>query len=140
MAVLVEGISVIIRRSKIEEVMSWDEFQSLVPNATLCADDEIARVGFMGPADTKAFMQTLEAKGLRYLCDGKAKDITVVDQQEGLMTPTPWLEVGHIELNGNRIAAARLKDSNLKTVLTPHGWEYEGSLTQSFSFLPLRKE
>jgi hypothetical protein len=140
MAVLVEGISVIIRRCKIEEVMSWDEFQSLVPNATLCADDEIARVGFMGPADTKAFVQTLEAKGLRYLYDGKAKDVTVVDQQEGLMTPTPWLEVGHIELNGNRIAAARLKDSTLKTVLTPDGWEYKGSLTQSFSFLPLRKE
>lgn len=140
MAVLVEGISVIIQREQLEKVISWDQFKSIVPNSTLCADSEVARVGFMSPADTKSFVQELEAIGLRYLINGTAQDVSVVDQQEGVMMPTPWLEVGHIELDGNQIAAARLKGSTLKTVLTPDGWVYEGSLTQSFSFLPLREE
>ena len=57
MAVLVEGISVIVRRDAIESKYDggWDTFVDNVPNATLCADDEIARVGFMGPADVEAF-------------------------------------------------------------------------------------
>ena len=58
MSVLVEGISVIIKRKKIDEMFpgGWDAFVEDVPNRTLCADDELARVGFMSSPDAEAFI------------------------------------------------------------------------------------
>ena len=46
MAVLVEAISVIVQRDAIEKRFhgGWREFENAVPNSTLCADDELARV------------------------------------------------------------------------------------------------
>ena len=140
MAVLVEGISVIVRRDALDSIMSWKEFINLVPNLTLCSDHEIARVGFLGPYETKMFIQTLELKGLKHLDNGQAADISVADQQYGPMSPTPWLDFGHIEINGERIAAVRLKGSTLMKVIMPDDWEYEGSLSESFSYLSLQKE
>jgi len=46
MTVLVEGISVIIKREVIERKFpgGWQDFVKDVPNQTLCADDELARI------------------------------------------------------------------------------------------------
>jgi len=54
MAVLVEAISVIVRRDAINRSYDggWAGFLSHVPNNTLCADHELARVGFSGDRDT----------------------------------------------------------------------------------------
>jgi hypothetical protein len=51
MAVLVEAISVVVRRDAIDRSYEggWVAFVSSVPNATLCTDDQLARVGFMDP-------------------------------------------------------------------------------------------
>ena len=51
MAFLVEAISVIVRCDAIERAYEtgWDGFLEDVPNRTLCADPELARVGFMHP-------------------------------------------------------------------------------------------
>ena len=80
MAVLVEGISVIIRRRVIEEKFpgGWDAFVEDVPNETLCADDELARVGFMSPDDVKAYCKKLidvVGKGGGFIMDSS----TVID-------------------------------------------------------------
>jgi hypothetical protein len=56
-----------------------------VQNCTLCADREIARVGFTSPEEIKAFVDDLERNGLTYLADGSSVDIVVADQQSGLM-------------------------------------------------------
>jgi hypothetical protein len=47
MAVLCEGISVIVRRDAIDKDFDggWSGFEALVPNSTLCTDGELARVG-----------------------------------------------------------------------------------------------
>jgi len=85
MAVLVEAISVVVRRDAIASKYpgGWDAFVDDVPNATLCFDGEVARVGFMAPPDVKAFLKHLERKGLQILDNGKFIDIAVVDQQTG---------------------------------------------------------
>jgi hypothetical protein len=31
----------------------WEALRDAVPNYTLCCDDELARIGFMTPADAK---------------------------------------------------------------------------------------
>ena len=67
MAVLVEAISVVLRRDSIDRAFpgGWQRFVTTVPNATLCFDDNIARVGFMNPQDSQDFIDTLWQNGLR---------------------------------------------------------------------------
>jgi hypothetical protein len=73
MAVLVEGISVIIRVDSLLRFFpgGWEAFKEIVPNQTLCADNEIVRVGFMIPQDVKSFIDKLEGMVLSFLRTGK---------------------------------------------------------------------
>ena len=61
MAVLVEALSVIVRRDAIVRKYrgGWQEFLQHVPNNTFCTDDELARVGFMHPKDVEAYVTHL---------------------------------------------------------------------------------
>lgn len=140
MAVLVEGISVIVRRKSIESKYprGWEHFVENVPNATLCADDEIARVGFMNPKDVQNFIEHLEAYGLVFMKDEKAVEIAVADQLGGLTTACDWLEFGHINLDnsGSRVAACRYLGSHLDVIITPENWKYEDSLSNTYIFAP----
>ena len=139
MAVLVEGLSGIVR---IDSILlrfpgGWDGFADTCPNATLCADDKIARVGFMAPNDVKSFIERLESKGLRYMVDGVAADIAVVDQLQGLLVECNWLETGHVEPDGvhQPIAACRMIGCLSQVIALPIGWSYEDSLSKNFEYL-----
>ena len=74
MAVLVEGISIIIRRETIEKKLpgGWAFFKRAIPAATSCFDDHLARVAFMMPQDAQAYIEHLEQFGLIYLVDDRA--------------------------------------------------------------------
>lgn len=140
MAVLVEGISVIVRRKSIEDKcpLGWNGFVDNMPNATLCADDEIARVGFMTPQDVKDFIEHLESCGLVFREDNKAVDIAVADQIGGLTLQCDWLEFGQVTLNesGTRVAACRYAGSHSTQLITPENWQYEESLSNTHVFAP----
>jgi len=83
MTVLVEGISVIIKREVIERKFpgGWQAFVRDVPNQTLCADDELARIGFMLPNDVQSYISHLENFGLIFQQNEQAVDMVVADQQ-----------------------------------------------------------
>src|SRR6516162_9673483 len=88
----------------------WRAFVSSVPNATLCTDDQLARVGFMDPKAVENFVKVLEAAGLVFLRSGKCADIAVVDQQRGPTMPSDWLEFARIPFGktGGKVAACWL--------------------------------
>jgi hypothetical protein len=138
MAVLIEAISVVLRRPAIERAFpgGWSHFVDFVPNETLCADGELVRVGFMSPTDVKSFVDALEELGLHYIREGAAVDLVIVDQQRGPAAPCAWLEYGHVSLGeaGNRVAAARDPASSSDTLATPEGWSFSGSLSDKFTF------
>lgn len=69
MAILIEAISVVVRINALHRNYEGGRraFEENAPNKTLCSDDEIARVGFMAPADARAFAEALERNGLVYL-------------------------------------------------------------------------
>lgn len=119
MAVLCEGISVIVRRDSIDERFTggWAAFEELVPNATLCSDGELARVGFMNPDSVEDFVSELEVRGLTFDADEfrdaaeafgvpeneladelNREDIAVVDQVRGPTRPCAWLEFGRFPM------------------------------------------
>jgi len=138
MAVLVEAVSVIIRRNRIVSQYpgGWKGFVADCPNGTLCADSDLARVGFMTPADVESFCHRLERCGLLFMRDGSAIDFSTVDQLRGPITHCEWLEYGHVDVDGHRVAACRLVGSEDAHVVTPDGWRYENSLSGGYGFVP----
>ena len=103
MAVLIEAISVVVRADTLVRRFpgGWEGFKEQVPNNTLCADNEIVRVGFMSPEDVDSFINLLQRADLIYLNNGRAIDIAVADQLHGLGAPCSWLEFGHVDMGGN---------------------------------------
>src|SRR5262245_31550547 len=79
----------------------------MVPNATLCTDGQLARVGFMDPKAVEGFVNDLQSHGFVFLSQGKCVDIAVVEQQRGPTEPCEWLEFAQIPFGkeGKRIAA-----------------------------------
>jgi hypothetical protein len=148
MAVLVEGISVIVREDAIKNKMNggWERFRLLIPNQTFCKDSEVARVGFMEPAPLMEFVEQLEEFGLTYLDDGAPVDLIVVDQQRGPMVKCEWIEFAHIGIDGGKVGAAWLWDEPRKghgirmkmdmTIAMPPGWHFKDSLSDKFEFVP----
>ena len=148
MAILVEGMSVIIRINRLMECFgNWEAFVAIVPNKTLCFDEGLARVGFLSRDEVKRFVGGLEQRGLRYIVEGKASDLVVADQQYGLLIPCEWALFGRVDLNGDprqRVGACMMDGGDPDILITPDDWEYHGSLSASFCFvsdggLPLMK-
>lgn len=140
MAVLVEGISVIIPIEHLQKSYpgGLSAFEKNAPNKTLCSDGEIVRIGFMAPPDVQAFVLSLERYGLRYLDGQRAVDIAVVDQQRGPMSDCEWLKFMKYPVQDQtttaHVSACRLKDGKAEGFAVPRGWAYENSLSKSFGF------
>ncbi len=97
----------------------------------------------MSPADVAAYISELERWGLQYLKNGKAKDLVCVDQQRGHMVQCDWAKCGKTNWGNDprkRITYCNMVDSKCDQLLTPEGWTYEGSLSESFGFVPLGAE
>lgn len=144
MAVLVEGISVILRQDRIIEAYGgdWDAFEALIPNETICGDNELVRVGFLSPPDVRGFVECLGMFGLVHLDGGLSIDIVIADQQFGFSAPCDWAEMVSTNWGGDRtkkIPACRLKGSRLKVLGYPEDWTWEGSLLDDFQFTPSGK-
>jgi hypothetical protein len=140
MAVLVEALSVIVRVKAILEKFTGgiDAFYGIVPNKTMCADNELVRVGFMSPDDVSAFVGKLHTGGLTFELDGQAADIVVADQLHGFTRPCGWAEFGRINLDNDshkRVAACRLVGSQ-ERLFTPEDWKFDGSMSHTYNFVP----
>ena len=142
MSVLVEAISVIIKRSSIDE--KWPggliSFSKSVPNASFCRDRYLVRVGFMTPVDVEPYMNMLENGGLVYLNEKQeAIDILVAEQLSGISTECNWASFGYADYERNssqRVAICSHVDDKKHITHTPMGWTYKNSLTSSFGFVP----
>ena len=152
MAVLVEAISVVVKKRAIEGRVSegWNGFVANVPNGTLCHDDDLARVGFMHPTDVQAYVQRLESCGLTFVRDGVCVDLAVVDQRQGPTLSAPWLEFAKLRIgNGDETVSAcwlydgardfgaglYMRDMTM-SLAVPEGWRYEESLSAQSQFIP----
>lgn len=67
-------------------------------------------------------------------------DLVVVDQMRGPMSRCDWLDFGKVSIAGNQISAARLKGSGSNQLFTPDGWQFEGSMSQHYGFVPVGAE
>lgn len=149
MAVLVEGISVIIKCDTLAKHNHENSlFNTNRYEETYCSDGELLRIGFMSPNEVEGFINTLEVQGYKFMQNDEYFEIAVVDQQRGLMAKCQWLEFGKIAFGEKgKVSACWLFEGprfgfgihvkSLKfEMATPVGWEYGGSLSEKFTFIP----
>ena len=149
MAVLVEGISVLVRKDSVQNKMIGGDarFRLLIPNATFCEDDQLARVGFLDPAEVGSYIDELVNVGLTFVEDGNPIDIVVCDQQRGPTVDCDWIEFCHLPMEGGKVGAAWLYEgermgagvhmqSTSIQLATPPGWQFKDSLSDKFQFVP----
>ena len=110
MSVLIEAISVVIKKRAIEERFPGgsDGFAANVPNQTYCDDGNLVRVGFMAPQDVEDFVGHLEACGLVYIQNGCPEDIVVIDQIRGPMVECDWARLVRLQNDDGSIVVACL--------------------------------
>ena len=127
MAVLIEAISVVVRLETLRDRYPGgvEGFQDDCPNRSYCADESIARVGFLEPAEMEAFGDKLEAAGFRGMHEGQCLDFVIVDQVHGPIGPSAWFEWGRHD-DGFHIGW--LTGTEPGTIYVPQGWTLEDSL------------
>jgi len=120
-AVLVEALSVIVRNATLEALYPGgvSGYAADCPNWTFCSDGVLTRVGFMAPDDVAAFVERLEACGLKVLRAGAATEMAVVDQLQGRTTRGGWIEGGEDTAG---IRCGGLRGSPRSALATPAGW------------------
>ena len=139
MGVLVEGISVIVRRDAIEQKIpgGLSAFLATVPSGSYCMDDDLVRVAFMASDDADAYLRRLRAEGLTAGLSDGVPDMAVVNQQSGPTLDAPWLECRSYSREDSATVmgchAAGSRDSGLAA---PAGWNYERSLSKTGFFVP----
>lgn len=151
MAVLVEGISVVVQRRCIESKYKggWLSFAASAPNATMCNDEQLVRIGFLSPEEVEEYVKALERHGLTFLLDGKSQDVAIVDQLRGPTTSVDWLEFARLPwgesggkvsacwfFNGPRVGSGVHIPGGKFAISTPRGWRYQESLSAKYTFVP----
>ena len=117
MTVMIEFVNVLVPVSRINEIYPGgiEAYERDAPNRSFDCDGELARIGFMSPADADSFIRELEKCGFRTTQD--EADIAVVDMIMG--TFCPWIEV--VREEGSMIQGARLIEEKLPD--PPEPWE-----------------
>ena len=130
MSVVAEALSVVIQNATLERSFpdGLDGYRRHCPNATLCSDGRLTRVGFMSPHDVNAFCRSLRDLFGFALVDeqGAFVDIAVVDQMTGPTATCSWLE---FEVTAEGVSHCWLSGTPQGELAVPEGWTAEGSRT-----------
>jgi len=93
MAVLVEGFSVLVAHSALEQRFpgGTTAYQQSAPNSTYRSDGKIAAISFMVIEDAKGYTTALTKYGFSDPWKSASKEVAVVDPSEGFLTQCDWL-------------------------------------------------
>ncbi len=135
MSVLIEGISVVVKNTTLEAKYPGgvSAYEAASPNRTYCSDAFLSRVGFMSPDDVKHLIDGLLKFGFEFIQHGQARDVAVVDQRQGVTVDCSWLQFAR---HPKGHAFAWLADKEPGDLAVPQGWEFQRSLSNSYSFVP----
>lgn len=148
MAVLVEALTVVIRREALEARFPGGAagFKAQAPNRTFRMDAHFAAVGFMDPQDVRACNQWLAAMGLiQDNEDESARDFVLAQQTHRNFTvPCDWAEIYLAYLDDDSdertMVICKRPDENFPlSVETPEDWVWEDSLSRKIDFIPLHQ-
>ena len=98
MAVSAAFYSVVVRKSTIAARFpeGMKAYAAACPNPSFCADDNVARVGFMAFDDANAYVAWLRSFGFVFSSDADTSEIALIREDKGHLVPCTWLELGRI--------------------------------------------
>jgi hypothetical protein len=135
MAVLVEALSVVVRRTVIEGRYpgGLKAYRAVFPR-TFCMDDHLTRVGFLQQRDVQLFCERELSKarlasstGHRLAFDVVSGSVAIVEQRQGPWGDphdSPWLEYRE---DGQGVCACWLAGTEPGPLAAPDGWSPESS-------------
>ena len=99
MSILAEAIIVVFVNATADRHIQGgvDAVQKNAPNSTFRTDGLISAISFMDPESTGNFVDTLLEVGMKFVEDGVAHDIAVVDQHRGPTAQCGWLGFNQTE-------------------------------------------
>lgn len=139
MAVLIEGISILVPNATLELKYEGgvDRYRRDAPNDSFCSDGLLTRVGFMTPAEVTEFVNALQARGLQFYLDGRFVDIAIVDQHHGSTSECEWLALAR---HPSGLAYGYLPGSDPSLLIAvPPNWSSHASLGADPGFVPAQK-
>lgn len=155
MAILIEGLSVVIRKTALDAIFPGGavRFESGLADEIICSDHDLVCLHFRSPQEVHAFVTWCEQQEITFQLNSRCIDIVVLDQRHGPTAPCNWIEFCHTELDevpGAKVALAWLfedtriaKGVHMKSlkmsVATPAGWRFAGSLSERHVFVPSGK-
>lgn len=131
MSVLVEGISVVMKKATVEKKYKggFAQYSQDCPNATLCFDDDLVRIGFLTTEDVRHYVQMLERHGFVFIKDEKFVDLAIVDQLQGVTKKCNWLQFFK---HPDGYSMCCLNGADPGELAVPAGWKLEDSLSTQF--------
>ena len=104
MAVLVEGLSVVVRNSALDKKFpgASSRFQDGLSDDPICFDDNLTCIHLASPDEVGAFVGWCEGAGLIFLANGVCVDIVVVDQRTGPTTDCEWIQYSRVPFNDSQ--------------------------------------
>lgn len=153
MAVLVEGLSVVVRNEALDVKFQGGShrFQDGLSNESICFDNELTCVHLHSPAEVEGFVGWCESMGLTFARNGQCMDIVVVDQRNGPTLKCDWIAHSVLEIDdGQSKCKARVcwissqSPTSFGTMVPslqfdiamPPGWRVTGSLSAKHVFVP----
>lgn len=144
MCVLIEGISVVVKKATINQKYygGLTQYRSDCPNQTFCADEHLTRVGFQSPDDALRFAKQLEIRGFVFVKKGRFEELALVDALKGFIKKCDWLSFSRIRahtFNSDpeaRISVCQLKGTEFGDLALPPDWNLEESLSTQLMFIP----
>lgn len=135
MSVLIEAVSVVIKRDSIRTKFSggWSSFQSIVfSQYSTCADSNLATVSFLAASDAFSYVRFLEEMDFIYL-----QDFAIADQTQGLKDTCDWCYITDFKLYNNpamAVTGCKAEGGKERKLYVPPGWKFEGSLSQHCTY------
>jgi len=153
MAVLVEGLSVVVRNDALLRKFHGGprRFQEGLQDEAICFDNDLTCIHLRSPDEVERFIGWCESMGLTFATRGQAADIVVLDQRQGPTLPCTWIASSVLKIDdgenkcracicwladeappasGTRVPSMRFE------IQTPVGWRVKGSLSESHVFVP----
>ena len=105
MSILVEALTVVFMNATADRHIQGgvDTVQKNAPNSTFRTDGLISAISFMSPESTGNFVDALLEVGMKFVEDGVAQDIVVLDQHRGPTAQCDWIGFNQ-NVDGHSIA------------------------------------
>ena len=153
MSILIEGLTVVIRKAALNQRFDGGakKFEVVMAEETHCSDADLFCIHLSSPEEVGGLIGWCEDQNLTFMREGKCVDIVVIDQRTGVAADCDWIECTQVSLDhlvaDKKITIAWLFESSRmgvgshmselsQDIYTPDGWQFDGSLSESHIFIP----